>query len=108
MNDWMDAESHVERAHQFFEAGRWADAESALREALAINPDRAEWHYNLGLTLGGGGRDEGAARALAQCQELQHEDPQIPVLVGVNLLRAGQAREAIAWLEKAEKLDPQH
>ncbi len=105
MNDWMDAESHIERAHQFFENGRWADAESALREAIAINPDRAEWHFNLGLTLEAAGRYEDAAKALADCHNLQEDDPQVLILIGVNLLRAGKPRESIPHLEAAEKLD---
>jgi len=105
MNDWMDAESYVERAHQAFEAGKWAEAESALREALSINPDRAEWHYNLGLTLEAAGRYADAAKALADCCQLDNEDAQIPVMVGVNFLRADQPREAITWLEKAAKID---
>lgn len=105
MNDWMDAEGHVERAHQFFEHGRWADAESALREALAINPDRAEWHFNLGLTLEAAGRFEDAAKALTDCHNIQQDDPQVLVLIGVNLLRGNKPREAVGFLEQVEKLD---
>ena len=105
MNDWMDAEGHIERAHQFFENGRWADAESALREALAINPDRAEWHFNLGLTLEAAGKYEDAANALVAAHQLQDDDAQVLILIGVNLLRAGKPREAIGHLENAEKLD---
>jgi hypothetical protein len=26
MNDWSEAESHVERAHELYEAGRWDEA----------------------------------------------------------------------------------
>jgi tetratricopeptide (TPR) repeat protein len=108
MNDWVDAEGHVERAHQLFEAGRWADAEHALREAIAINPDRAEWHFNLGLTLEAAGRYDEAAKSLIDCHELQHDDPQVLILAAVNMLRSNQVRDAITWLEKVEKLDPQN
>ncbi len=108
MNDWMDAESHVERAHQAFEAGKWADAEHALREAIALNPDRAEWHFNLGLTLEAAGRYQEAARSLIDCHELQKDDPQVVLLAAVNMLRCNEVREAIKWLERVEKLDPQN
>ena len=105
MNDWVDAEGHVERAHQAFEAGRWADAESALRDALAIDPERAEWHFNLGLTLEAAGRFEDAAKSLIDCHAIQQDDAQVLILIGVNLLRANKPREAIGYLESAEKLD---
>ena len=39
MNDWMDAEQRVERAHEFYESGRWEDALRELRAALEINPN---------------------------------------------------------------------
>ena len=51
MSDWLDAEHHAERAFDLFERGRWAEAESELRRALELNPEQAEWHFNLGLTL---------------------------------------------------------
>lgn len=106
MNEWMDAEGHVERAHKLFEDGRWAEAEGALREAIAINPYRAEWHFNLGLTLEAAGRYDDAVRAFTDCHQLQEDDPQVPPIIGVNLLRAGKPKDAIGWLERAEKLAP--
>ena len=30
MNEWFDAEDHVERAHELFEAGRWGEADGIL------------------------------------------------------------------------------
>src|SRR5262245_53815618 len=51
MNEWFDAEHHVERAHEHYEAGRWTEAETELRHALSLNPYRPDWHFNLGLTL---------------------------------------------------------
>ena len=70
MSDWTEAEKHVERAHEHYEAGRWNDAETELREALALNPYRAEWHFNLGLTLEAAGRFEDAIRAFRDAHEL--------------------------------------
>lgn len=106
MNDWIDAESHVEKAHQLYEDGRWDEAESELREALSLNPYRAEWHFNLGLTLEAAGRFEQAVRAFTDCQNLENEDPHVMLCLGVNLLRCDRPGEAIPWLEKAEKADP--
>jgi len=110
MNDWIDAEQHVERAHEFFEANRLSEAEAELREAIALNPDRAEWHFNLGLTLEAAGRRREAVDAFRRAHALSPDEPQTALLIGVNLLRAADdtgrppdadAREAVAWLEEA-------
>jgi len=107
MGDWFDAEQHIERAHEFYEAGRWDDAETELREALSLNPYRSEWHFNLGLTLEAAGRYADAASAFRDAHELEPKDAPSALLVGVNHLRAGQLRESIPWLEAAHKLEPE-
>ncbi len=103
MNDWSEAESHVERAHELYEAGRWDEAEQALRHALSLNPYRAEWHFNLGLTLEAAGRWEQAVDALKTAFELNEHDDQAPLLLGVISLRLEQPEEAVKWLEIAER-----
>ncbi len=106
MNDWSDAERHVEKAHEYYEAGRWADAESELREALSLNPYRAEWHFNLGLTLEAAGRFEDADTAFQRAHELEPDDAQITVALGLTALRLEQHAKAIEWFEQAERLEP--
>ena len=103
MNDWSEAESHVERAHELYEAGRWDEAEQALRHALSLNPYRAEWHFNLGLTLEAAGRWEQAIEALKAAYELNEHDAQAPLLLGVICLRLERPEEAVGWLEIAER-----
>ncbi|HVZ31965.1 MAG TPA: tetratricopeptide repeat protein, partial [Polyangiaceae bacterium] len=105
MNDWFDAEGHVERAHEAYEEGRWDDAERALREALSLNPYRAEWHFNLGLTLEQAGRFDDAVRAFTDCHELDKEDPQVLMMIGVNLLRVDKPAQSIEWFQLACKAD---
>ncbi len=106
MNDWNDAESHVERAHDAYEAGRWDEAESELREAISINPFQPEWHFNLGLTLEAAGRYRDAVAAFGDASELHPEDPQSPLMAAGNCLKLGEAREALRWLDRAAKNDP--
>jgi tetratricopeptide (TPR) repeat protein len=106
MNDWHDAEGHIERAHELFEDGRWAEAERELRQALSLNPYKPEWHFNLGLTLEAAGRFQEALSAFRDCHQLDADDPQCVLLLGVNSLRTGDLRAAIGWLEKAQKLEP--
>ncbi len=105
MNDWQDAEHHVEKAHEAYEAGRWEEAESELRRALALNPNHAEWLFNLGLTLTAAGRAADAAEAFENSFS-SGEDPHAAIMAGVSRLQAGQPEKSIPWLEKAEKLNP--
>lgn len=110
MNDWVDAEHHVERAHEHYDAGRWDEAEDELRLALSLNPYQAEWYFNLGLTLEAAGRHTKAAEAFANCYQL-HEDNDQPdansaLLVGVNLIRAGQSAQSLDWFDKAAIVEP--
>lgn len=108
VNDWFEAEEHVERAHEAFQDGRWEEAESELRRALELNPNRAEWHFNLGLTLEAAGRFQDASSAFSACHDLDTDDPHAAICAGVNLLRADDPRGAIEWFERAQRSDPRN
>lgn len=110
MNDWFDAELHVDRALDFFERGRWAEAEAELRKALALNPDQAEWHYNLGLTLEAAGRDSEAYLSFVQAADRLSDDGHSAIAAvlaaGLAASRLGRLEESETWLERALRLDP--
>ncbi|MCC6678076.1 MAG: tetratricopeptide repeat protein [Phycisphaerales bacterium] len=105
MNDWFDAEQHVEKAHEFYEAGRWDEAESELRRALSFDPYQPQWHFNLGLTLEAAGKLRDAMSAFRDAQRLQPDDAATALMLGITHLRLGEAERAIEWFERAEKLD---
>jgi len=110
MNDWVDAEHHVERAHEHYDAGRWDEAENELRQALSLNPYQAEWFFNLGLTLEAAGRHKDASEAFASCYKLhcEHDQPDVnsALLAGLNLSRASLPLQAIDWYNKATQIEP--
>jgi tetratricopeptide (TPR) repeat protein len=106
MSEWQEAEQHVERAHELYEAGRWEEAETELRQAIALNPYQAEWQFNLGLTLDAAGRYKEAAEVFKEAYDLDPEDGQSALMVGVSLLRSENPQASMEWLEKAEKLEP--
>ena len=106
MNDWSEAEQCVERAHEFFELGRWDDAESELRTALSLNPYQPEWHFNLGLTLDAAGRHADAADAFDEAFWHDSANEQALLMAGAALLRADKAEAALHRLGKAIELDP--
>lgn len=104
MGDWSEADKLADRAHRLFEAGRFDEAETTLRRALAIDPTRSEWYVNLGLTLEAAGRHDDAIVPLRRAYELSPDDAEVALMLGAAHLRAGQATESIRWLERAEAL----
>jgi tetratricopeptide (TPR) repeat protein len=97
MSNWQDAEQHADRALDFFERGRWSDAETELRKALDIDPDQGDWHFNLGLTLERCDRDAEALSSYEQAVRLLPEaiDPQLAA--GSVCLRLARFEDAIVW-----------
>ncbi|MEM1423908.1 MAG: tetratricopeptide repeat protein [Planctomycetota bacterium] len=105
MNEWSEAEKRVERAHELYEAGRWDEAEHELREALTLNPYKAEWHFNLGLTLEAAGRHADAMEAFEGAHRLDPADTQALLAMALNALRADRPGRALAWLDEAIGVD---
>lgn len=105
MSEWFEAESHVDRALDFFERGRWAEAEAELRKALALHPDRAEWHYNLGLTLEAAGREHEALSSYTRATELMPEETQPMLAAGLLAGRMGEDEQSLRWMERVLKQD---
>jgi tetratricopeptide (TPR) repeat protein len=108
MNEWLDAESHADRASELYERGRWAEAEAHLRKALALHPDHGEWHYNLGLTLEASGRDAEALAAYERSIELMSGEIEPVLAAGAVCNRLGHYERAIGWLQAARRIDPRN
>lgn len=106
MNDWFDAEQHVERAHEFYQTGRWDDAVSELRRAIALNPYQGEWHFNLGLTLNAAGRHRDALDAFGEASRLEPADPQPLIMAGLSHMHLDEPKDALPCFEQAGKLAP--
>jgi tetratricopeptide (TPR) repeat protein len=106
MSDWMDAEAHADRAFELYERGRWAEAESELRKALALNPDQPEWYFNLGLTLEAAGRDMDALTAYEQATELLPDQAEPMVAAGIVSNRLERFEDGITWFDRALRIDP--
>jgi len=108
MSDWLDAETHADRAQEMYERGRWAEAESELRKALSLNPDQPEWHYNLGLTLEASGRDLEALSSYERAVELLPDQSEPLIAAGVVCNRLQRHAQAVAWLDQALSLTPRN
>lgn len=104
---------------------RPAAAERWLRRALAVDPTETEARYQLVASLQGQGRREEAEAALAQCEkdrallkratrllkeEMTHPSNNADALyqLGAVLLRSGQERQALYWLQRALEVNEAH
>ncbi|MFK7960161.1 MAG: tetratricopeptide repeat protein [Phycisphaerales bacterium] len=105
MSDWLDAEGHADRALEMFERGRWAEAESELRKAISLNPDQAEWHYNLGLTIEASGRDAEALACFARTAEMMPDAVEPLLAAGGAAQRLTNWADAIKWMDRALALE---
>jgi tetratricopeptide (TPR) repeat protein len=101
----LAAERSAERAAELFRRGRFADAESELRKAIAVDPSRGELHFNLGLTLEAAGRLDDALRAFRDAVQRIPRRAETRLAEGSVLCRLGRYDEAIAPLESATTLD---
>lgn len=92
------------------EAGDFAGAVNAFKRTLEIQPNSAEAHYNLGLSLIASSRNVPVwADALAEFRAAAAVRPdyyQALNMAGVCLLESGDAAAAIPQLQAALKLDP--
>ena len=107
MSDWLDAEAHAHKAQEMYQRGRWAEAEAELRKALSLNPDHAEWHYNLGLTLEAAGRDADALASYERATTLMPDEVDPMLAAAVTSNRLGQHDQALRWLDRVLRLDQQ-
>jgi tetratricopeptide (TPR) repeat protein len=75
-------------------------------EALALGPDDAKAHSNLGVLLAAVGR---TGEAMAHYRKAVESEPDYPdgyTNLGIALARAGKLDDAIPYLEKAAQLSP--
>lgn len=81
-------------------------ARTAYRNALALRPDRQEWHYLLGLAeIGDGNLDAGIER-LTRAIELYPQDHVALIRRGRAYLEAGEFERAASDFEQAAQFVP--
>jgi Flp pilus assembly protein TadD len=103
--EWRDGDELAEEARRHFEDGRLAEAEAALRQALARNPDRPDWHFHLGRLLMETDRGPEAREEFLRCHELDPDSPE-PLLAASGVEEEeGNPGAALRLVEKAVELD---
>lgn len=103
--EWRDADDLAEQARRHFESGRFADAEAALRQALEQNPERPDWHFNLGHVLEQSDRTTEARAAYMRCHQLDPGAPEPLLAAARTLALDGHHGEAVRLIDQAISLD---
>ena len=104
MSDWIDAEQHASRAVDLLESGRLAEAEMALRRALAIDMDQSEWHHQLGVILEMRGRDHEAIDSFDRAASGAAEASDHVEAAAAACMRLGDHRRAEERLARLSRL----
>jgi hypothetical protein len=88
-------------------AERYPVALAFFERAVKMNPTRAEGWNNLGTAFHELRQPLRAREAFRRAYELK-EDPLYVVNIGVTFSDENNHREAIKWIRKAERMDPNH
>ncbi len=96
----QSVQDHYRRAQQALDEKRYADAEAEFRGILALKPDLAEAHANLGSIYFVRGEYIQAAKAFRQALKLKPTLARAEALLGLSEVRLGRVREALPHLEK--------
>jgi len=106
VNDWFEAEKRIERAQQLSESMRWSEALSEIDAALAINPNNGYWHAQRGFILEELDRTSDAVSAYERSLELEADEQEISLALGVALMRVGRIARALEIFESLARMYP--
>jgi tetratricopeptide (TPR) repeat protein len=91
----------------YFQLEQYADAETALAEAVRLQPFDGKSWYNLGLTRGKLNKRDEALTALRRARELDPTDFEIARQLGVAYLERADWSDAAAVLTQAARDQPE-
>jgi len=104
--DWEQVTAHLERFAAMRGQGRLAQAERALRDALAIAGEQPQVLLRLATLQLRAGKLAAAEQTLRRFMQIEPDDAVGHRLLGVTLARRGQADQALAALTAAVESDP--
>ena len=100
------AEAEHQRGIVAHQSGRGGEAIEHLRRAIAIRPDVALYHANLGEMLRLSGRPDEAIEAGRRALALDPKNPAPASNVGIALFDQGRFEEALAEQDRAIAIQP--
>jgi Flp pilus assembly protein TadD len=101
------AEKHERRGSSFFDVGRYVDAENSYREAIKLDPGRAQYFHNLATALFAQNRYDSAESAEREAVRRAPGNAEYHNNLGRFLLAQERYREAEAEFRESLKLRPE-
>ena len=80
----------------------------SCKQAIKIDPDYAETHFNLGVAYGESGKYQKAIKALKQAIRINPDDAEVHYCLGVAYYESGKHEEAIKSYKQAIRIDPDY
>ena len=102
------ASSWTDVAYAHKSLGNFEDADAAFRRALALEPDNGDLIWNLGELYLDEKRDDEAIQIFEDALEKNPTSADLNVFLASASLESGDARQSEIFLDKAEKLAPNH
>jgi tetratricopeptide (TPR) repeat protein len=100
-------ETHLNLANLYARLGRTADAEAALRTAIALDPHFVPAWVNLADLYRAQGREADAERALGQALQVAPDSAEALHALGLLRVRQGRHNEAVGLLQRAVQGRPE-
>ena len=94
------------QGNTFSAAGQFDEAEAAYKQAIAIDPNKASYWQNLGVTYYQLQRLSDAEQSLKTGLQLAPDDAQLNYLLGIIYLQMARYSDSGVYLLKANELDP--
>ncbi len=101
-------ESHLNLGLLYAERGEFAEAETAYRTALKLQPTFVQAYVNLADLYRLQGKDGDGEKALRQAAAIAPKDADVQQALGLLLVRQHRLPEAVEALAQATRLNPDH
>ena len=88
------------------DSGMYKEAIEAYKQAIKIDPDDAEAHFNLGVTYGDSGMYKEAIEAYKQAIRIDPNLAEAHLGLGLTYNNSGMYKEAIEAYKQAIRIDP--
>jgi Tfp pilus assembly protein PilF len=102
----VDTRQHTVRAAQFLRNKQYAEAASEYRAAIQLDPQNADLHVSLGMTLGQQGDWDGQVAEDREAVRLDPNNDRAHLSLGMALMRKRDREGAMAEYREAIRLNP--